>query len=158
MGTSSATCYVPTTVSAGSDLKFSFSKTYVAHTFTVADGDSVTTDVVDFLKDILIEGDWAVLNGKSSSSTNYGYVLTCTNLDGSAKCDVVENEDVAITVNDNINTLQVTEIITSPNNLRNDAPAYYSDFKVTFSLGEGMPTYGSYAKIQLDIPGAYVLH
>lgn len=89
--------------------------------------------------------------------TYYGYVLYCKSLDGNAACGSVTNEDVLITVNDNENTASVTEVKTSPNNLRSDSPAWYSDLWITFTLAEGMPYYSG-SKIKLDVPSSYVLN
>lgn len=118
---------MPSTVQGGGDLKFEFRDTYIAHTFTPPEDGSTTADVIEFLKDIYIEGDWPVLNSKLDLTTNYGYVYVCENLDGNADCDNVQKEDLQITINDRTNYLSITSVFTTPNNLRSATPVFYSD-------------------------------
>lgn len=136
VGSDTATCLPGTTIRGGADLRFDFTNVYVISTVSSSDT-TVTTEVVDFLSDIFVLGDWVSYGSASSSSSQSswnGYVYYCKKLDGNEDCGSVQQENVQITVERATNLLKINKVRTSPNNLRATNLKWYSDLFIEFEM------------------------
>lgn len=89
VSSSAGVCIPGKYIPAGSDLVFVFSDVYVKT--EVAEDITVTSTTANFVKDIYVNGDWAVYGSKSKTDSWNGYVYYCTDLDSSGEdCDNVQ--------------------------------------------------------------------